>query len=90
MPASGITDDAPPPGRRTVEVEDDADEAVDRDLGHDAAHQRRDMAGRGRMRERQPDVQRHQPGLRAGAEQDQDQDQPGERGGREPRISSNA
>ena len=53
------------------QIEDDADEAVDRDLGHHAAHQRRDVARRGRMGERQPDVQRHEAGLRAGAEQRQ-------------------
>ena len=75
-------EDAPPPGRRAVEVEDDADEAVDGDLGHHPAHQRRDVAGRGRVGERQPDMQRHQARLRAGAEEDQDQDQSGERGGR--------
>src|ERR1035437_11083984 len=32
---------APPPLRRAEKIEDDTDEAVDRDLGHDAAHQRR-------------------------------------------------
>src|SRR6184192_4406350 len=37
-------DDTPPPGRYAAEVEDNTDEAVDRDLGHDAAHQRRHMA----------------------------------------------
>ena len=73
---------APPPGRRAEQIEHDADEAVDRDLGHHAAHQRRDMAGRGRMRERQPDMQRHQAGLRAGADQREDQHQRGEPGGR--------
>ena len=64
-------DHARPPGRRAEQVEDDADEAVDRDLGHHAAHQRRDVARRGRMGERQPDMQRHEAGLRAGAEQHQ-------------------
>ena len=61
------------------QIEDDADEAVDRDLGHHAAHQRRDVARRGRMGERQPDMQRHQAGLRAGAEQHEDQHQRGKR-----------
>ena len=61
--------DAPPPSRRAEEVEDDPHEAVDRDFGHDAAHQRGDMARRRRMRERQPDVQGHEPGLRSGAEE---------------------
>jgi hypothetical protein len=33
-------DHAGPPARRIQEVEDDADEAIDRNLGHHAAHQR--------------------------------------------------
>jgi len=57
------------------EIESDADEAVDRDLGHDPAHQRRDVARRGRMRERQPYVQRHDPGFRSGADQREDKRQ---------------
>ena len=61
------------------QIEDDAHEAVDRDLGHDAAHQRRDVARRGRMGERQPDMQRHEAGLRAGAEQHQTEHERGER-----------
>ena len=58
--------DAPPPGRRAEEVENDPHEAIDRDFGHDAAHQRGDMARRRRMRERQPDVQaaRARPSIR--------------------------
>ncbi len=51
-------DHARRPGRRPQQVEYDADETVDRDLGHDAAHQRRNVAGSRRMRERQPNVQR--------------------------------
>ena len=90
MPASGDHDDAPPPGRRPDEIEDDAHEAVDGDLGHHAAHQGGDVAGRGRVGERQPHVQRHQAGLGAGAEQDQDQDQAGEGRGRATRISAKA
>ena len=69
---------APPPGGRPEQVEHDAHEAVDRDLGHDPAHQRRDVARRRRVGERQPDVQRHEPGLRSGAEQHQRQHQGGE------------
>jgi hypothetical protein len=68
------------PSWRSDEVEHDANEAVDRDLGHDPAHQRRNVAGGGRMRERQPDVQRHQAGLGAGADERKDQN-----GGRERR-----
>ncbi len=45
-------------------VDEHADEPVDRDLDHHAAHQRRDVRGRDRMRPRQPDVQRHHAGLR--------------------------
>ena len=53
----------PPTSSVAQQIEDDANEAVDRDLGHDAAHQRRNMARRGGMGERQPDMQRHQAGL---------------------------
>jgi len=67
----------PPPDREADEVEEHPDQRVDRDLGHDAAHQRRDMAGRRRMGERQPGMQRHQPGFRAGAEQDEADDDRG-------------
>ena len=56
-------DHARRPGRRSQQIEDDANEAVDRDLGHDAAHQRRNVAWRRGMSERQPDMQRHKAGL---------------------------
>ena len=72
---------APPPDRRAEQIEDDAHEAVDRDLGHHAAHQRGDVARRCRMCERQPGMERHQAGLRAGADQRQDQHQRGDRRG---------
>jgi len=62
---------APPPARRTEQVEHDAHEAIDRDFGHDAAHQRRDVARGRRVGERQPDVQRHEPGLGTGPDQRQ-------------------
>ena len=75
-------DDAPPPGRRPVEVEDDADEAVDRDLGHYPAHQRRDVAWCSGVSEGKPDMQRHKPCLRTGAQENQDQDQSGLHAGR--------
>src|SRR5262245_6268844 len=58
---------APPPGGRAGEIESDTHEAIDGDLGHHPAHQCRDMAWRRRMRERQPDVQRHQAGFGTGA-----------------------
>ena len=35
------------------------------------------MAGRSRVRERQPDVQRHQSGLGAGTDESEDQDDGG-------------
>ena len=60
---------APPPFRVAKQVEHDADEGVDCDLGHDAAEQAGDMArGRG-MGERQPGMQRHEARLRTGADQ---------------------
>ena len=71
---------APPPGRRAEQVEDDAHEAVDGDFGHHAAHQGRDMAWRRRVRERQPDMQRHKPGLGSGAEQRENEHHRGKSG----------
>ena len=68
---------APPPGRFAREVEHDAHEAVDRDLGHYAAHQRGDVAGRRRMRKRQPHMQRHQTGFGTGADEGKDQNERG-------------
>ena len=72
-PAERQHQHAPPPGGRADEVEHDAHEAVDGDLGHHPAHQRRDVARRCRMRERQPDVQRHEAGFGAGTDQRKDQ-----------------
>ena len=63
------------------QIEHDAHEAVDRDLGHHAAHQRRDVARRCRMRERQPDMQRHEAGLGAGADERKNKHECGERRG---------
>ena len=57
------------PRRRSHQVEHDANEAVYRDLGHHAAHERGHMARRSGMRERQPHMERHKPGLGARAEQ---------------------
>ena len=70
--ADGEHEHAPPPVRRAEQIEHDADEAVDRDLGHHTAHQGGDVAGRRGMSERQPAVQRHHARLRAGAEQHED------------------
>ena len=85
-------DRAPPPGRRPHQVEHDAHEAVHRDLGHHAAHQRGHVARRRRMRERQPDVQRHEPGLGAGTEQGEREHRRGDVAGDGGalRIASNA
>jgi hypothetical protein len=51
------------------------DKAVDRDLGHDAAHQRRDVAGSGGMSKRQPDMERNQARFRAGTQEHENQNQ---------------
>ena len=64
---------APPPVRRPRQIKNNPDEGVDRDLGHHAAHQRRNVARRGRMGERQPDVQRDEARFRAGADQRENQ-----------------
>ena len=69
--------DAPPPGRRAGEVEHDPNETVNGHLGHYAAHQRRHMTRSGRMSERKPGVQRYESGLRARADQHQQQYQRG-------------
>ena len=59
-------DDGAPPGRAAAEqVQRDPQQPVDAKLDHRAGHQRRHVARRGRMCERQPDVERHQPRLRA-------------------------
>ena len=54
--------------RRPHQVEHEARDDIERDLGHRPRHHRRDMAWRCRMRQRQPDMQRKQPrlGPRAG------------------------
>ena len=48
---------------RSEQIEREAQHAVDRDLQHDAGHQCRDVARRGRMGVRQPDVERNHAGL---------------------------
>ncbi len=70
----------PPPAGRSQKIEGDADETVNRHLGHDAAHQRGNVTRRRRMRGRQPDMQRHEAGLGARADQcQQESDGCGER-----------
>src|SRR5664279_682193 len=61
--ASGQDGDSPPPSGRTEEIEDDADKAVDRNLSHDTAHQRRDVAWCGGMSKGQPNMERNKPRL---------------------------
>ena len=72
---------APPPDGRPEQIEDDADEAIDRHFGHHAAHQRRDMARGRRVRQRQPDVQRHETGFGTRSEQREPEDEAGEPNG---------
>ena len=73
---------APPPFGRPEQIEHDAHEGIDRDLGHDAAQQAGDMARRGGVRERQPGMQRHETRLRARADQDENEHERREPGGR--------
>ena len=73
-------DDAPPPGRSAGKIEHDAHEAVDGDFRHHAAHQCGDVARSSGVGERQPDVQRHEAGLRTRSDQRQDERQRAEHG----------
>ncbi len=52
-------------GGASEPFDEHAHEAVDRDLDHDAAHQRRHVRGRDRMGAREPRVEGHHPRLRA-------------------------
>ena len=70
---------APPPGGIAEEIEHDAHEGVDRDLGHDAAQKTRDVARRRRVGKRQPGMQRHETRLRAGADQHKNENECDER-----------
>ena len=61
------------PGDRGEKVEGEAQHPVDRDLEHDARHQRRDVArGRG-VRAREPDVERDHAGLGGEARERQEE-----------------
>ena len=60
--------EAVPRGRGRQEGEHPED-PVDPHLHEDPRHQRRDVARRGRVRLRQPDVERHQAGLRPEADE---------------------
>ena len=62
---------APPPHLHVQQVEQHAQQAVDRGLQHHCGHQRRHRRGRGRVRLGQPHVQRQHAGLGAEAEQRQ-------------------
>ena len=54
-----------PPGGRRSEQTDHAQQPVDPHLDHDARHERRDVRGGGRVRLREPEVQRYETGLEA-------------------------
>ena len=59
-----------PERRRSVEIEEDARHAVDAGLDDDARHQRRNIAGRNRVRLGKPDVQRNHARLHAEAKKE--------------------
>ena len=65
----GEDEHAEPERQHAEPVDEHAHEPVDRDLDHHAAHQRRHRRRRDRVRPRQPAVQRHQPRLRAHADE---------------------
>ena len=71
---------APPPDRRSEQIENDAHEGVDRDLGHHAAQQGRDVARCGGMGERQPGMQRHEARFRSGADEGESENERSDRG----------
>ncbi len=73
-----------PPGRGGGEEADDAQNAVDAGLDHDPGHQRRNVARRGGMGVRQPDVQGKEPRLRAEADQREQEEEGGGAGGQLP------
>ena len=66
------------PGRR--EIESEPHESVHGYLGHHATHQRGDMGRRRGVRQRQPRVQREQPGLGTGTDQSEQQGRGARRG----------
>ena len=66
---------APPGGAAAEQPQAEEENAVDPQLDHDAGHERRDVAGRRRMRAGQPHVERHQACLGAEADQREDEDQ---------------
>ena len=64
---------SPPERRRAEEIEQHPGQSVDACLDDHTGHERGDVAGRDRMRLRQPDVQRHDARLDAETEQEQDE-----------------
>ena len=76
-------DRPPPPGKIADEIEDDADDAVDGGLEHDAAHQGRDVRRRDRVGLGQPDMERDHAGLGGEPEEGEQEGQ-----GRQPAGSS--
>ena len=67
--ARGENEDAEPRRQFADPLDEHADEPVDRDLDHHAAHERRDVRRGDRVRVREPDVQRDEPRLRAHADE---------------------
>jgi len=65
--------DTPPVGRRAEKIEEHAGQPVDAGLDEYAGHDRRDVAGRRRMRHRQPDVQWNDAGLDAETDEKEDE-----------------
>ena len=72
----GENEDAEPGRQYPDPLDEHADEPVDRDLDHHAAHERRDMRRGDRVRLREPDVKRDEARLRShpdeGGEGDRD------------------
>ena len=66
-------EEAPPLGPRAQDLEPEPDDPVDPGLDHHPRHQRRDVGRRDRVGPRQPDVERDRAGLRAEADQDEDE-----------------
>ena len=72
----------PPPGGRRAQECQNAKQAVDSRLDHHARHERGNVAGRRRMRFRQPHVKRHEAGLRSEADDSEEEQDACGRGGR--------
>ena len=69
-----------PPQRRRAQKRERAQQSINARLDHHARHQRRNVARRGGMRFRQPDVKRHEAGLRAEPDDRQQKQKSGQTG----------